>query len=49
MPVASTSKRMDPNDTHTYLVKNKSPDIGVSKTPYGTMYATASRAAMEGI
>ena len=40
-------ERMDPNDTHTYLVKNKSPDIGVSKTPYGTMYA-ASRAAMEG-
>ena len=38
---------MDPNDTHTYLVKNKTPDIGVSKTPYGTMYA-ASRAAMEG-
>jgi len=40
-------ERMDPNDTHTYLVKNKSPEIGVSKTPYGTMYA-ASRAAMEG-
>ena len=39
--------RMDPNDTHTYLVKNKSPEIGVSTTPYGTMYA-ASRAAMEG-
>ncbi len=41
------AERMDPNDTHTYLVKNKSPEIGVSKTPYGTMYA-ASREAMEG-
>jgi phthalate 4,5-dioxygenase oxygenase subunit len=39
--------RMDPNDTHTYLVKNKSPEIGASIMPYGTMYA-ASRAAMEG-
>jgi phthalate 4,5-dioxygenase len=39
--------RMDPNDTHTYLVKNRSPEIGVSEMPYGTMYA-ASREAMEG-
>src|SRR5262249_6054662 len=23
------AERMDPNDTHTYLVKNKTPDIGV--------------------
>jgi phthalate 4,5-dioxygenase oxygenase subunit len=40
-------ERMDPNDTHTYLVKNKTPDIGADVMPYGTMYA-ASRAAMEG-
>lgn len=39
--------RMDPNDTHTYIVKNRSPEIGVTATTYGTMYA-ASRAAMEG-
>jgi nitrite reductase/ring-hydroxylating ferredoxin subunit len=39
--------RMDPNDTHAYLVKNKTPEIGASVMPYGTMYA-ASRAAMEG-
>ena len=39
--------RMDPNDTHTYLVKNKSPEISVTTVPYGTMYA-ASRAAMDG-
>src|SRR6185436_3573322 len=46
-PEIEAAVTSNPDDTATYTVLNKAPQIHVSEMPFGTMYS-ASRAAMEG-